>query len=164
MRSLERRHWLELGVRSDATLNELDRFLRGVWLECCGHISHFEILGVVYSTMAPMPGEKGLFEPMDEREARWRHMVSAINATVPSSTRLRHEFDYGAPTNLVLEHVATFEGLVQTLFPLQPWHGGKIVVLARNHPLQSCLNCGHPAEWKIVQDRYAYEDPDDEVS
>ena len=31
--SREQPHWLELGVRCDATLNELDRFLRSLWLE-----------------------------------------------------------------------------------------------------------------------------------
>ena len=40
VRSRDQPHWLELGVRCDTTLNELDKFLRALWLECCGHLSH----------------------------------------------------------------------------------------------------------------------------
>ena len=72
VRAREQPHWMELGVRCDATLHELDRFLRGVWLECCGHVSHFEIGDDVYSVLVPMPGDRWRFDPMDEREARWR--------------------------------------------------------------------------------------------
>ena len=57
IRSREHPHWLELGIRCDATLHELDRFRRPLWLECCGHLSHFKIAGVIYSVMVPMPGE-----------------------------------------------------------------------------------------------------------
>ena len=37
----ERPHWLELAVRPTATLGDLDRFLRRVWLDCCDHQSRF---------------------------------------------------------------------------------------------------------------------------
>ena len=33
--------WLYVAVRSDARLKDLDRFLRRIWLECCGHLSEF---------------------------------------------------------------------------------------------------------------------------
>ena len=33
--------WLYVAVRSDARLKDLDRFLRRIWLECCGHMSEF---------------------------------------------------------------------------------------------------------------------------
>ena len=56
VRAREQPHWMELGVRCDATLHELDRFLRGVWMERCGHLSHFEIGDDVYSVLVPMPG------------------------------------------------------------------------------------------------------------
>lgn len=34
-------YWLDLEVAPDATLHQLDRYLRQVWLECCGHMSAF---------------------------------------------------------------------------------------------------------------------------
>jgi hypothetical protein len=41
-------YWLYIAMSSDATLEHLDRFLRDIWLECCGHLSQFLINGVVY--------------------------------------------------------------------------------------------------------------------
>ena len=159
VRARERPHWMELGIRCDATLRELDRFLRAVWLECCGHLSHFEIGDVVYSVLVPMPGDRWRFEPLDEREARWRNMGKTVNAAIPLLAKFEYEHDYGSPTNLELEHCAVFGELFQTVSPLQPWHGGKIVILARNNPLQACLRCGSPASWRVAPE---YDDEYDD--
>ena len=157
--SPERPHWMELGVRADTTLLELDRFLRSVWLECCGHLSHFDIGGVVYSVMVPRPQDDFEFEPMDEREEQWRHMGRIVGTAILPATWFEHVFDYGTTTELELRHAGEFEGLVQALSPMQPWHGRKIVVLARNHPLQSCRQCRRPAQWRLVPE--TYEEADD---
>lgn len=37
--------WLDLAVRGSATLQELDDYLRAIWLECCGHLSQFSFGG-----------------------------------------------------------------------------------------------------------------------
>ena len=37
------RYWIYVDARADATLAQLDRLLRDVWLECCGHMSAFEV-------------------------------------------------------------------------------------------------------------------------
>ncbi len=136
VRGLGRPHWMELAVRADATLYELDRFLRSVWLECRGHLSHFDIRGTVYSM--PRPGDDFEFLPMDEREEHWQHMGKAVGTAIKPATWFEHQFNYGTTTELYLRHVQEFEGLAQKLSPSQPWHGGKIVVLARNLPLQAC--------------------------
>ena len=160
--SKEQPHWLELGVRSDATLDELDRFLRALWLECCGHMSHFEIDGVTYSAAVPKPGDDWIFEPMYDGEETWRHMGKNINTAIPVLTKFQHEFDYGSPTELVLEHVAVFGELAQWLVSSQPWHGGKIVILARNDSVRPCLRCRRPAQWKSVPELYEDEEYYDE--
>ena len=41
--------WLDLEVRGSATLQELDRYLRAIWLECCGHLSQFSMGGQMNS-------------------------------------------------------------------------------------------------------------------
>ena len=41
--------WLHLEMRGEATLQELDDYLRAIWLECCGHLSAFEIGEVRYT-------------------------------------------------------------------------------------------------------------------
>ena len=45
---------------------------------------------------------------------------------------------------------------------MQPWHGGKIVVLARNHPLQSCSLCGRPAQWRLIPADDDFVGPEDD--
>ena len=132
-------------MRCDATLNELDRFLRSLWLECCGHLSHFRAGGVTYPVMAPMPWERRRFDPVDEDEAAWCHMERSVNGSIPLFMKFGHEFDYGSPTELELEHVAVFGELVQRPAPSQPWHGGKVVVLARKGSFRASLRCRRPA-------------------
>ena len=34
-------YFLNLLMDGDATLEDLDHFLRAIWLECCGHMSQF---------------------------------------------------------------------------------------------------------------------------
>lgn len=38
-------YWLYLDIPVDKTLNALDKFLRKIWLECCGHLSQFNGAG-----------------------------------------------------------------------------------------------------------------------
>ena len=143
-------HWLELGVRCDVTLRELDKFLRSAWLECCGHLSHFLIDDVIYSVMVPMPWEDRYFEPEYEGEENWRHMGEIIDSMIAPLTKFEYEFDYGATTELELECLAVLGDLVGQVSPKQPWHGGKIVILGQNHSQQTCLKCQQPALWKLV--------------
>lgn len=41
-------YWMHLEMPADATLADLDDFLRATWLECCGHLSAFRIGKVSY--------------------------------------------------------------------------------------------------------------------
>jgi hypothetical protein len=36
-------YWMHIEIPANATLQDLDDFLRQIWLECCGHLSSFEI-------------------------------------------------------------------------------------------------------------------------
>jgi len=36
-------YWLDLAVKPNTQLKEVDRFLRKIWLECCGHMSQFQV-------------------------------------------------------------------------------------------------------------------------
>ena len=38
-------YWLELEMRGSATLEDIDKYLRAIWLECCGHLSRFSYDG-----------------------------------------------------------------------------------------------------------------------
>src|SRR5712692_10165988 len=41
-------YWMHLEMPADATLSELDDFLRAIWLECCDHLSAFRIGKAAY--------------------------------------------------------------------------------------------------------------------
>ncbi|MFO7695671.1 MAG: hypothetical protein R6X16_00755, partial [Anaerolineae bacterium] len=38
-------YWRHLEMNGSATLDDLDCYLRAIWLECCGHLSRFSIGG-----------------------------------------------------------------------------------------------------------------------
>ena len=42
-------YWIHIAAHVQAKLDDLDGFLRDIWLECCGHMSAFTIDGVTYS-------------------------------------------------------------------------------------------------------------------
>jgi hypothetical protein len=49
-------YWLHLEAPITATLRALDGYLRDLWLECCGHLSIFEIDGRTYAIDDGLPG------------------------------------------------------------------------------------------------------------
>ena len=42
--------WMYLDINGEMTLADLDNFLRNLWLECCGHMSRFDIHGEKYTS------------------------------------------------------------------------------------------------------------------
>jgi len=52
-------YWMHVAVPLTAPLSELDDFLRHTWVECCGHLSAFEIGGKRYAS-EPMDEEMGM--------------------------------------------------------------------------------------------------------
>src|SRR5438874_6297777 len=49
-------YWMHLEISADTTLIALDDFLRAKWLECCGHLSAFQIGGVNYDVSSDPDG------------------------------------------------------------------------------------------------------------
>ena len=47
-------YWLHLKISSEAKLKALDTFLRGIWLECCGHLSAFSLAETGAAAQAPL--------------------------------------------------------------------------------------------------------------
>ena len=78
-------YWMQLAVRADTTLRQLDGFLRGMWLECCGHLSEFKIQGTRYSNLAPHPDEPDEECVACQGPARWRLLSPDSDAREPIS-------------------------------------------------------------------------------
>jgi len=121
-------YWMYLEVTANTTLATLDRFLRDTWLECCGHLSAFEIGGVRYAVDAGM--DDGW--DMDEKSMRVR-----LDKVLSPGQTSSYEYDYGTTTELKLKVISERE--VET-------KGKAIEVLARNTPpVILCEECGKPA-------------------
>jgi hypothetical protein len=71
-------YWLFAAVPADASLKDLDSFLRQTWLECCGHMSAFR--------------EGRIEVPMSRK----------IGQLAAMGAKLVHEYDFGSTTELVV--------------------------------------------------------------
>jgi len=121
-------YWLFLEVSPAATWDDLDGFLRDIWVECCGHMSCFKYAGATFTA-----------DPVEARE--WadhpRSMSGRLVGTVAPGTSFRYEYDFGTTTELV--------GRALDLVPANRT-GPAIQVLARNEaPVHPCAKCGQPA-------------------
>lgn len=70
-------YWLFVDVAETATLTHLDKFLRDIWLECCGHMSAF----------------------MDGRDEIPKN--TRIKSLLPGGIFL-YDYDFGSTTSLVI--------------------------------------------------------------
>jgi hypothetical protein len=109
--------WLDLEMRGTSTLNELDHYLRAIWLECCGHMSQFSVGG-------------------------WRgdeiSMSQKIARVFQPGVELTHIYDFGTSSETLVKAVETREG--------KPTTKHAIALMVRNMmPEAQCIECEQPA-------------------
>lgn len=115
--------WMHIEIPSNATLADLDEFLRRTWLECCGHLSSFEIAGETFFSEKMEPGD--------------RSMNMALGKVIGPGMKFEHTYDFGTSTELSLKVISARQGLAQ---------GKAVVIMARNDPPDiECESCGKPA-------------------
>ena len=123
------KYWLDLEMRGSATLNDLDKYLRAIWLECCGHLSRFSIGGWAGEEIAKRTRADRVFEPQ---------------------VQLTHIYDFGTSSETLVKVVAVREGKPTTSRP--------IALMARNLPPEAlCMECEQPASWLCVECTYDEE-------
>jgi hypothetical protein len=116
-------YWLHIEIAAKATLEDLDRFLRAVWLECCGHLSSFEIAGNTFFSEKMEPGD--------------RSMRIALEKVIAPGMKFEHIYDFGTSTELLIKVISARQGLAQNK---------KVRIMARNEPPEiKCDVCGKPA-------------------
>ena len=121
-------YWMYLEAPAQATLGDLDKLLRNTWLECCGHLSAFEIAGVSYSSDAEMASGWGSGD---------KSMKIKLDKALEPGMKFSHEYDFGTTTELSLKVLSEREGEAK---------GKSIRILARNEaPVILCQSCGKPA-------------------
>ena len=123
-------YWMHLEVPANATLGDLDDFLREIWVECCGHMSAFTIQRARYIAGA---GIDSMWLGIDFVPGG-RDMDIALSKVLSLGLKFNYEYDFGTTTELALKVVAEREGKIA---------GEPIQLLARNEPLLiTCDVCG----------------------
>jgi hypothetical protein len=131
----DHRYWLHLEVATDAKLCDLDDFLRNIWLECCGHMSAFQIKAQGYT--AP----EAIIETDD------LSMNIGLDKILALGQKFHYEYDFGSTTELILSVVDVWPRRTKKMISL----------LARNEPIDfKCMECGKPAT-DVCTDECMYE-------
>ncbi len=124
-------YWLELEMRGSASLTQLDKYLRAIWLECCGHLSEFTIGGWGGRKVGKARAADEVFEP---------------------GLVLRHLYDFGTTSETDIRVLERQQGKPLTKHP--------ITLLARNLPPKfTCQECGQPAAWICIECQIEAEKP-----
>jgi len=114
--------WLYLEASAKATLEDLDGLLRYTWVDCCGHLSAFDIAGTRYQ--ADTAGIDG----MDTGVALGRILRPGLKFT--------YEYDFGTTTELEIKVLSERR---------EPSGKRTISILARNDPPKfPCSACQKP--------------------
>jgi len=122
-------YWLHLEIAGQATLDQLDQYLRVIWLECCGHLSHFFINGIYYEREIEIEWAIGETESMSTQVAD----------VFEEETGVEYEYDFGTTTELLISVLAVRPG---------NWTGKPIRMLGRNKtPTMKCMVCRKEADW-----------------
>lgn len=118
-------YWLFIEINEKATLEDLDMFLRDIWLECCGHMSSFNIEGVSYDSDVEEDDFWG--EPSEDMN----HKLSTV---LSKGMTFRYEYDFGSTTELMITVVN---------YTKKASKKEKLTLLSRNNPYEyTCSECG----------------------
>jgi hypothetical protein len=123
-------YWFHIEMKAASTLRELDDFLRRIWLECCGHLSMFNINGVEYEDT----------EEQNDLDDFWRRDVASIDTSLVKALnvgdKFNYEYDFGTTTYVEGKVIAARQGVLNE----------KVRILARNNLyIFKCEECGEQA-------------------
>jgi hypothetical protein len=119
-------YWLDLEMVGSALLDKLDKYLRAIWLECCGHLSKFTIGGWGGMDVGKARKAKSIFEP---------------------GLVLRHLYDFGTTSETDIKIIGFREGKATGKH--------LIALLAHNQmPKAICQECGQEAMWLCIECLY----------
>jgi hypothetical protein len=127
-------YFLSLWIDGDTVLQELDHFLRDIWLECCGHISAFN-----YTDRRELCDDlRAYLEENRETDEEEDDDLDDIPKQIPAhkifhaGLTLDYDYDFGSTTSLSIEVVDEYPVKAED----------RIVLLSRNEPLPTmCSIC-----------------------
>lgn len=110
-------YWIYLSISEKATLTQLDKFLRNLWLECCGHLSSFSFIELG-STISKKTKVGDLFNP---------------------GLNLIHTYDFGSSTILEL--------IIEDLIEITPNKNKIQLMSRNELPPFTCNECDERATY-----------------
>ncbi|MDR2466843.1 MAG: hypothetical protein LBD35_05565 [Prevotellaceae bacterium] len=134
----EASYFLSLWVDGETGFDELDYFLGCIWLQCCGHLSHFrkpynsvkrDYDGLANDIVKQFreTGHLGVPEDCDEyfsRDDETFSMEEKVKNAFYSKLKIKYEYDFGSTTELTLTVTNRYEIEADE----------RIVLLSRNEP------------------------------
>jgi hypothetical protein len=128
-------YFLNIWVDGNTTFGRIDTFLRQIWLECCDHLSAFQLPRKRNVSPINFLQEitKGKHWIGMESEFGEIPMSMKVKDILHKDLKLDYDYDFGSTTELQLTIVAEYATKAD-----QP-----LVLLSRNEPLgQMCEACG----------------------
>ena len=117
-------YWLHFAAGAEASLRDVDSYLRAIWLECCGHSSAFKIQGKRYCYPFVEAG-----------------LEIGISGLLQPGKLCYYEYDFGSTTALKLKLLGMRDGSPDSY---------EVRLLARNDaPHVICDQCGIHQATKI---------------
>jgi hypothetical protein len=142
-------YWLHVEMPATTRLGYLDQLLRDLWLECCGHLSAFQIEG------KKRPAPRSLADLLAMASPDWRgpsevDMQDCVGDVLQKGSKLSYEYDFGSTTELSLKVVGEREGWVA-----KP---NDVHILARNDPPHILCGRCHKADAALIDMENAYDE------
>lgn len=150
-------YFLSLWIDGEALMEDVDDFLRRIWLECCGHMSSF-----TDSKNKPKGGGWDFFETEDllmkGKIKEYEKLMEEANGEIPKSRKAKaalskgmkidYEYDFGSTTSLQLTVVEEY--------PIKA--DERIVLLSRNEPLEILCDICHKEPAEVLCMVCSYDD------
>lgn len=154
-------YFLSLWMDGEMKMGGLDRFLRQIWLECCGHMSAFTDIQKRAKTSGMWDFFDGQELVMKGKTKEYEKMMEEQNGEIPmrrkakdvfeKGKKLEYQYDFGSTTQLQIEAVAEY--------PIKAEK--KHFLLSRNEPLEfKCSMCDDKMATQICAICAGYEDED----
>lgn len=124
--------WMYISIEKNAKLKDLDKFIRDVWVECCGHLSCFKIKDKIY-------GENRIADDI------WNDYNGDLNMRIKNLVQIKnifeYEYDFGSTTYITIKVIDEFSDIKTK---------NNIEILARNNePIVKCNDCGEKAKYEF---------------
>ena len=121
-------YWLHLEMAGSTRFEDLDYYLRAIWLECCGHLSRFG-------------GWGGPEIPMSV----------TLNRFLEPGLELLHIYDFGTSSETLVKVGAEREGKATTPHAVA-------LMARNDEPEMFCIECERPARWLCIECLYEDEE------